>query len=98
MKKILLLLALLPALLFSAEVEVNKKVICNDRETIFKSLSNYGETPLWIGKISETAAIVFVNPTTRSWTVVQTSETIACVIVVGNDFMYKLPPSPEPDL
>lgn len=63
---------------------------CDNTDTIVKTLKeNYKEAPLIVGKASDQAKSVmtiWTNPTTKSWTILATSEKISCVVGVGDDF------------
>jgi len=73
---------------FAQSVTMQKPVECTDPETLFRGLigSDYKEKPIWWGVESDTAVpkySLFVNEQTRSWTLIQFNEKIACVIGTG---------------
>jgi len=65
----------------------NKPVLCADRDRVIKELSGsrYQEMPVWMGLENTTGDrySLFVNPDTRSWTLLQFDDKIACVIGAG---------------
>ena len=69
-------------------VTVRKPVECVNTETLFQGLisSDYKEKPIWLG-IQSGATLakysLFVNEQTKSWTLVQFDEKIACVLGTG---------------
>ena len=67
---------------------VQKPVECVNTETLFQGLisSNYKEKPIWLGIQSDAPLpkySLFVNEQTKSWTLVQFDEKIACVLGTG---------------
>jgi len=69
-------------------VTVQKPVECVNTETLFQGLisSNYKEKPIWLGIQSDAPLpkySLFVNEQSKSWTLVQFDEKIACVLGTG---------------
>ena len=65
-----------------------KPVVCAETAKVIKSLNdNYGEKPVWIAKDTkgETRYSLFVNEKKNSWTMIQFTAEVACVIGVGTD-------------
>lgn len=88
MKYILILALLLVGLVAAQSVTVQKPVECVDTATLLQGLSgsSYKEKPIWWG--TEPGATVsryslFVNEETKSWTLIQFNEKIACVLGTG---------------
>ena len=88
MKYMLLFVMLVIGLVAAQSVTVQKPVECADTKTLFQGLvgSDYKEKPIWWGV--EPGAIVskyslFVNEQTKSWTLIQFDEKIACVLGTG---------------
>lgn len=71
---------------------------CDNTDTIVKNLKEtYKESPIVIGKASDEAKSVmtlWINPTTKSWTILATSKATSCVIGVGEGFSLISPPKP----
>ncbi len=70
-----------------------KPVICDDIKKIIGSLNqNFKEKPVWVAKDEndETRYSLFVNQKTGSWTLIQFTSTVACILGVGEDskFMF----------
>lgn len=71
-------------------VTVQKPVECADTATLLRGLSgsDYKEKPIWFG-IEPGANVsrysLFVNKETKSWTLIQFDETIACVLGTGEN-------------
>jgi hypothetical protein len=78
---------------------ISTDIHCFKLETILKELkSSYGEEPIFVGKSSlEDGVItaVYVNQFTGSYTVLETSPKIGCVLSTGNDMRYRMPKSLE---
>jgi hypothetical protein len=66
-------------------VQLTKPVTCNTLNTVTQQLSEvYKEEPNWTGDGAYTKYIMFVNPKTQSWTLVEYSDNgIACIIGTG---------------
>ena len=90
MKYFLFLALLISSLVTAQSVTVQKPVVCVDAKILLQGLigSNYKETPIWLG-IEPGAEVpkysVFVNPQTKTWTIIQFNDTIACVLGTGTD-------------
>jgi hypothetical protein len=69
-------------------VTVQKPIECADTATLLRGLSSsdYKEKPIWFG-IEPGATVsrysLFVNEETKSWTLIQFDEKIACVLGTG---------------
>ena len=79
---------LLTGLVFAQSVTVQKPVECADTALLLQGLgsSNYKEKPIWWG-IEPGATVsrysLFVNEQTKTWTLIQFNEKIACVLGTG---------------
>ena len=71
-------------------IVIQKPVTCTETKMLLQGLtsSDYKETPLWLG-IEPGAEVpkysVFVNPQTKTWTIIQFNDKIACVLGTGTD-------------
>jgi len=84
----LLPVMLVLSLAVAHSVTMQKPVECADTEILFRGLigSNYKEKPIWMGIESGSTLSkysLFVNEKTKSWTLIQFDEKIACVIGTG---------------
>ena len=81
---------LLTGSLFAQTVTIEKPVECVDTETLFTTLfnSDYKENPIWLG-IQPGATLsrysLFMNQKTKTWTLIQFNEKIACVLGTGEN-------------
>lgn len=66
-------------------VQIDKPVTCSTLKHVVEQLSGiYKEEPHWNGVGEFSKYIMFVNPETRSWTLVEYRENgIACIIGTG---------------
>ena len=69
-------------------VTVQKPIECADTATLMKGLSgsDYKEKPIWWGiepGVTVSRYSLFVNEETKSWTLIQFDEKIACVLGTG---------------
>jgi hypothetical protein len=71
-------------------VTVQKPIECADTATLLRGLSgsDYKEKPIWFG-IEPGATVsrysLFVNEQTKTWTLIQFDEKIACVLGTGEN-------------
>jgi hypothetical protein len=70
-----------------AQTIVNKSVVCMETPDLLKAISGseIGEKPQWVGKseAEDSNFVLFVNTKTKSWTMVQLNEKIACILGTG---------------
>ena len=71
-------------------VTMQKPVECADTEILFRGLigSNYTEKPIWMGVESGATLSrysLFVNEKTKTWTLIQFDDKIACVLGTGEN-------------
>lgn len=66
---------------------VEKPVYCSDVKTLIEFLSgqDYREVPSWIGKDESSKFVLMANEKTKTWTLVQFNNQIACVLGSGTD-------------
>ena len=89
MKYLLLLVLSVVGLVTAQSVTVQKPVECADTQTLFRGLigSDYKEKPIWLGvdPVSTLSRYsLFVNEKTKTWTLIQFDEKIACVLGTGD--------------
>jgi hypothetical protein len=88
MKYLLLLVLLIVGLVAAQTLTMQKPVECTDTVTLLRGLSgsDYKETPTWWGIEPEATLSrysLFVNEGTKTWTLIQFDEKIACVLGTG---------------
>lgn len=95
LKGALLGVLFLPALVVAQQqqgpVRIDKPVICGPTESVLKEIVKFEELPIWGSLLEDSKIAVFVNPETESWTIVQWSDEVACVIEVGKGYFLKAP-------
>jgi len=65
-------------------VQVDKTVTCSTLKNVVEQLSGiYKEEPNWTGTGAYSKYIMFVNPNTQAWTLVEYNDTVACIIGTG---------------
>ncbi len=84
-RKLLLAGLLFPFSAVAQLVTVDKPVQCARTEVLLPGLMNseYKEHPVWIGTDEESTFSLFVNEKTKSWTLVQFNQKVACVLGTG---------------
>jgi hypothetical protein len=93
MKYILIILALIFGFVAAQTVNLQKTIGCISTEIMLKGLSgsDYKEKPIWMGIESDAPMSkysLFVNDDTKTWTLIQFDEKIACVLGTGGFSTY----------
>lgn len=69
-------------------VQIPKPVLCGPAAEILKTLAEteINERPIWIGKNEDGRSdyMLFVNPKTGAFTLIQHGREIACILGIGN--------------
>ena len=92
MKRVFVMLALVASTAMAEPVEVNKVVVCDDKDTMLEHLNvKYGETPYWIGAEEDEISnvMLMVNTETQSWSLVQFTDRVSCLINSGTNFKFR---------
>ncbi len=65
---------------------VQKPVFCSDVKSIIEFVSGgeFQEQPFWAGKDSKSRYIIMQNSKTKTWSIIQFNDEIACVIGAGD--------------
>ena len=88
MKYLLLLVLLVVGLVAAQSVTVEKSLQCGDTKSLIQTLTgeDYKEMPIWWGIEPATVSrySLFVNEQTKTWTLIQFDENMACILGVGN--------------
>ena len=93
MKYIIIPLVLIIGLVAAQNINLQKTVGCTSTEVMLRGLSgsDYKEKPIWLGIESDAAMSkygLFVNDDTKTWTLIQFDDTIACVLGTGGSSTY----------
>lgn len=93
MKKLLIALMMIPSLTFAQRVEkVMIETYCVGLGSLEKALDAYGEIPFVRGlgerePVGVVSLVVFVNPLTQTWTIVEKIGTDKyCIMAAGGNF------------
>lgn len=92
--KILLTLALFASTTISAQepIKLEKTVFCLNTEQVLNNILNkHKELPLWGATLTNSNVAIFVNPQTKTWTLLQWNENLACVVDMGTGYLLNLP-------
>lgn len=87
MRKLLFSVLLLSPYSWAQQV-LNKEVVCDKPEVIMSTLvKDYEEKPFWMGKDGQATSgyVLLSNNKTKSWTLVQFNEQVACVLGAGDN-------------
>lgn len=85
------MLAVLPCLFAGAvyatdPFNVDKSVLCADVKTVIETITggDYSEQPFWIGRDESSKFVLLVNERSKTWSMVQFNNRIACIIATGD--------------
>ena len=74
-------------------VVVPKPVECTATKKLLPAIvaSDYKEIPVWFGQEPDSGSnyTLFVNPTTKTWTLIQFDHNVACVVGSGTQSTLK---------
>ncbi len=82
------LLSLISSIANAQAFEARKPVLCDNVQTLIKGLTeNYNEKPVWTARNpqDDTRYALFVNDREGTWTLLQMTTEIACIIGVGKE-------------
>jgi len=67
---------------------INKPIVCEETHIVLSALlsSEYEELPIWIGNGENSRYSLFANEKTKSWTLIQYDEKIACILGAGTHY------------
>lgn len=67
---------------------INKPIVCEETRIVLSTLlsSEYEEFPIWMGNDENSRYSLFANEKTKSWTLLQYDEKIACILGVGTHY------------
>ena len=81
----------------NAQETIAVELPCFDTKVLFNELKNkYKETPIVMGITSDqvkSTMSVWLQPTTNTWTIVATKDSLSCIIGTGENF--KIIPVPK---
>lgn len=81
---------LLVPLTSMAGEKLSADMYCDDTKTIVKTLrEDYKEAPIIIGKAGDMAESImtfWINPETKSWSIIATKDDTSCIVGVGEKF------------
>ena len=85
----LVLLALFITALARAEVVSGvTELTCSDRKVLLEVLDKYSEVPLARGETRQGWLVVYINPETLTWTMVEKiDDDVYCYVAAGQDFV-----------
>ena len=68
-------------------IDLNKAMKCSDAQIVMNYfVDTHKETPVWVGKsVHNTHVTLLMNNETRSWTMIEYDDKIACVLGAGAD-------------
>jgi hypothetical protein len=68
-------------------IDLQKPLKCSDAQVVMNYFVDiHKETPVWVGKsVHDTHITLLMNPATRSWTMIEYGDKIACVLSAGEN-------------
>lgn len=90
------LFCLISSIVNAQAFQTNKLVLCDDTKKLISALNeNWNEKLVWAGNDSTDKSRygLFVNSKTGSWTLLQLTPEIACIVGVGDNSKLNLGPT-----
>jgi hypothetical protein len=74
----------------STSFKIEKTLVCDDTKKIVNELMNgdYKEVPVWGGSEEKTKFMLLVNKETGTWTLIQFTPGVGCVLGVGDESKF----------
>lgn len=92
MKKLFLLLCLVPVMVFAERQTLNFQATCDNTDIIFQTIiQEYKEKPVTMSMaqdLIESTVVIWANPKTQTWTMTATMGKLTCVIGYGSKFVF----------
>ena len=68
-------------------IDLQKSLKCSDAQVVMNYfVDTHKETPVWVGKsVHNTHVTLLMNRETRSWTMIEYDDRLACVLGAGED-------------
>ena len=68
-------------------IDLQKPLKCSDAQVVMNYfVDTHKETPVWVGKsVHNTHVTLLMNRETRSWTMIEYDDRLACVLGAGTD-------------
>ena len=89
MKKLLITLLFFPLFSFAGE-KLTREMYCDDTTSVYQILKDtYQERVLIVGKaddVAESLMSFWINPLTKSWTILATKGDLTCIVGTGSSF------------
>ena len=83
MKRLIILLLGFSSLVSNAE-EFAKSIVCSDLKSVIEYVSSeFVEVPFWVGKDENSKYVLMVNTSTKTWTMIEYDDKVACIIGSG---------------
>ena len=85
------LFCLTSSIAYAQAFESSKPVLCDNVQSIIRGLTeNYNEKPVWTARnpVDDTRFALFVNAKEGTWTLLQMTTEIACIIGVGKESKF----------
>ena len=71
----------------NAQVNLQKPVFCNSAAMILEIVATrYKEKPVWLGVQEQGLIMLLTNSTTKTWTLLEIYDEVACILGTGNKF------------
>lgn len=96
MKKIVLISLLFSNLAYAKEELISYDAFCDNTKIIVEKIKEYNEVPVALGNSVEpkkSKLSLWMNPTTKSWTLISTHGDTTCVLGIGEKMKIVLPGS-----
>lgn len=80
-------LALVSSIAVAEPIELNKPVTCAETNGVLTALrTEYKETPFWGSQLKSSIIVLYVNVSTKTWTLVEFNKNLACILSTGEGY------------
>ena len=71
----------------NAQLKLDKPFFCDSATSILQIIKDrYKEVPVWVGSQNKGIVMLTVNEITKSWTLLEIYDEVACILGTGNKF------------
>lgn len=74
-------------------VTVEKPVVCAETKFVISEiLEEFDEKPVWGSELEDSKIALFTNSKSKTWTLIQWNNKVACIIEAGNNYVFREQP------
>lgn len=84
--KLAAILFMVTQLAHAEPFKAQKPIVCDTTKNVVESMAGpeWREEPIWVGKDENSKFVLMVNDSTRTWTMIQYKDDVACILGLGD--------------